>query len=56
MKIAVDCRVLNGGYGIARYIRNILDALFKIDANNQYFLLLSSDVVLKDDFNFHILA
>jgi len=45
MKILIDGRMYGTAYtGIGRYIKNLVDELQKIDTENQYYLLLRSDI------------
>ena len=43
MKIGIDCRMLGPGFGLARYVQQLVLHLQKIDKENQYVLFLKTD-------------
>ena len=43
MRIGIDARMLGSGFGLARYVQQLVLHLQKIDKENQYVLFLKSD-------------
>ncbi len=40
MKIGIDCRMLGPGFGLARYVEQLVTHLLEIDSDNEYVLFL----------------
>lgn len=43
MKIGIDCRMLGPGFGLARYVEQLVKHLLEIDSDNEYVLFLKKD-------------
>ena len=43
MKIGIDCRMLGSGFGLARYIQQLVKHLLEIDLENQYVLFFRNE-------------
>jgi len=43
MKIGIDCRMLGSGFGLARYVQQLVKHLQMIDQENQYILFLRKE-------------
>lgn len=43
MKIGIDCRMLGPGFGLARYVEQLVKHLLEIDPDNEYVLFLKKD-------------
>ncbi len=42
MKIGIDARMLGKGFGLARYVEQLVEGLLEIDTDNEYVLFLTS--------------
>jgi len=43
MRIGIDCRMLGPGFGLARYVEQLVKHLLEIDLKNEYVLFLKDD-------------
>jgi len=43
MKIGIDCRMLSSGFGLGRYVQQLVQQLIRVDRENEYVLFLKSD-------------
>jgi len=43
MRIGIDCRMLGPGFGLARYVEQLVKHLLVIDSNNEYVLFVQTN-------------
>lgn len=46
MRIGIDCRMLGPGFGLARYVEQLVKHLLVIDSNNEYVLFVQTNIFL----------
>lgn len=46
MKIGIDCRMLGPGFGLARYVEQLVKHLLEIDSDNEYVLFVRANTPL----------
>ena len=51
MRIGIDARMMGKGYGIGRYIEELVDGLLKLDSQNEYVLFVRPGVVERARFS-----